>query len=55
MHKMPILAAILLLAAGPALADEGMWTFDNFPRQAVRERYGALARFHSLQSRRLGL
>ncbi|MFO1355508.1 MAG: S46 family peptidase [Gammaproteobacteria bacterium] len=40
MHKMPILAAILLLAAGPALADEGMWTFDNFPRQAVRERYG---------------
>jgi len=40
MHKMPILAAILLLAAAPALADEGMWTFDNFPRQAVRERYG---------------
>src|ERR1700729_1492490 len=35
----------LLLAACaaslPALANEGMWTFDNFPASAVRQRYGA--------------
>jgi hypothetical protein len=28
------------LAAGAAAADEGMWTFDNFPRELVLERYG---------------
>lgn len=29
------------LACGlPALADEGMWTFDNFPRERVRSQYG---------------
>ncbi len=35
-------AAILALAvsAFPARADEGMWTFDNFPKQAVKARYG---------------
>jgi hypothetical protein len=30
-----------LAAALPALADEGMWTFDNFPADAVRKTYGA--------------
>src|SRR5436190_1296070 len=30
----------LVLAAGAASADEGMWTFDNFPRELVRERFG---------------
>jgi hypothetical protein len=29
------------LAAVPAFADEGMWTFDSFPSSAVRQRYGA--------------
>ena len=29
------------LAALPAFADEGMWTFDNFPSSAVKQRYGA--------------
>jgi hypothetical protein len=36
-------AAVLLtgaLAAAPALADEGMWTFDNPPVRQLRERYG---------------
>ena len=37
--------AILLLAAcaaiAPAHADEGMWTFDNFPSAAVKQVYGA--------------
>jgi Peptidase S46 len=30
----------LLLVAGFARADEGMWTFDNFPSAKVKERYG---------------
>src|SRR5579862_194619 len=30
----------LALAAGPALADEGMWTFDNFPVDGVKQAYG---------------
>ena len=32
--------AAMLLAMSSALADEGMWTFDNFPRQLVRDRLG---------------
>ncbi len=35
------LFALLLGAALPALADEGMWTFDNFPAAAVKAKYGA--------------
>lgn len=35
------LLALLLGAAMPALADEGMWTFDNFPAATVKEKYGA--------------
>jgi hypothetical protein len=37
-------AAVLLFtvsAIGPALADEGMWTFDNFPAAKVQAAYGA--------------
>ncbi|MCA1621904.1 MAG: S46 family peptidase [Acidobacteria bacterium] len=38
------LAALLLLAAtlgpAPALADEGMWTFNNLPRAEIKKRYG---------------
>ena len=30
----------LLLLAGSVRADEGMWTFDNFPSSKVRQRYG---------------
>jgi len=33
------LAAVVLVAA-PALADEGMWTFDNPPVKQLKERYG---------------
>jgi hypothetical protein len=35
---------LLVLACAvcwPALAEEGMWTFDNFPVEAVRQTYGA--------------
>jgi len=32
--------ALALAASSPALADEGMWTFDNFPSRKVGEKYG---------------
>jgi hypothetical protein len=39
-----ILRATLLLTvvsiAAPALADEGMWTYDNFPTAKIRAKYG---------------
>lgn len=41
----PVLAVLAtlstLLAAPPARADAGMWTFDNFPAAAVKDQYGA--------------
>jgi hypothetical protein len=30
----------MLAVLTPALADEGMWTFDNFPSQALKQKYG---------------
>ena len=39
MHKPTVLLLSLALAS-PALADEGMWTFDNFPSAAVKQKYG---------------
>jgi hypothetical protein len=38
MYRSWLLTAICA-ACLPALADEGMWTFDNFPRDAVQARY----------------
>lgn len=35
-----VLACVLALAAVPALADEGMWTFDNPPLAQLQARYG---------------
>ncbi len=35
-----ILSACLPIAATVALADEGMWTIDNFPADAVADKYG---------------
>ena len=35
-----VLAATLLLAAGPAPADEGMWAFEHPPIAQIRERHG---------------
>jgi hypothetical protein len=34
------LLAACLAGGGPVLADEGMWTFDNFPSAAVAKTYG---------------
>ncbi|GAC1670045.1 MAG: S46 family peptidase [Steroidobacteraceae bacterium] len=36
-----ILFALACLLAVPAFADEGMWTFDDFPAGAVQQSYGA--------------
>ncbi|HSD74082.1 MAG TPA: S46 family peptidase [Steroidobacteraceae bacterium] len=33
-------ALMLLAMSGVALADEGMWTFDHFPKELVREKLG---------------
>jgi hypothetical protein len=35
-----LMLMMALTAAAPALADEGMWTFDNFPAATVRKTYG---------------
>ena len=35
------LLALACLAVLPVFADEGMWTFDNFPSSAVKQHYGA--------------
>ena len=35
-----VVALIAALAPAAALADEGMWTFDNFPSAAVKAKYG---------------
>jgi hypothetical protein len=39
LRKLTVL--VLLLAAIPALADEGMWTYHDFPRALVKKEYGA--------------
>jgi hypothetical protein len=38
MKRLVVLAA--LVGALPALADEGMWTYNNFPSAKVKEKYG---------------
>ena len=35
-----VAAAVTGATATPARADEGMWTFDNFPIQTVNSKYG---------------
>src|ERR1700692_3992653 len=35
-----ILLALACMAALPSFAEEGMWTFDNFPSATVKEHYG---------------
>src|SRR3569623_1813565 len=38
--KILSLTTILSAASAPARADEGMWTFDNFPSAKVKAAYG---------------
>ena len=40
MHRFLAFFAILFVSASPALADEGMWTFDAFPAAAVEKAHG---------------
>ena len=40
MRRKLLLASLFLSAAVPAFADEGMWTFDNFPAAQVKQKYG---------------
>ena len=35
-----VAACISLFLAAPSHADEGMWTFDNFPAEKVANAYG---------------
>ncbi len=39
MRRVCLLTACLIVSL-PALADEGMWTFDNFPNDRVKKQYG---------------
>ena len=49
-----LVASFVALTAGTAAADEGMWTFDNFPKDLVRERYGVRIDDAWLERVRLG-
>ncbi len=40
MATLGAVSAILSVGSTPAKADEGMWTFDNFPIQTVNTKYG---------------
>ncbi|MET0401922.1 MAG: S46 family peptidase [Cystobacter sp.] len=40
MKRLLLLTASLLGAAAPASADEGMWTYNNFPSATVKAKYG---------------
>ena len=52
-----IRVSLLLAAASitaPALADEGMWTYDNFPTAKMRAKYGWAPDAAWLEHARLG-
>ncbi len=36
-----LLGLLIVLAAAPAFADEGMWTFHDFPAALLKQKYGA--------------
>ena len=38
--KLILSALTVLLAASAARADEGMWTYNNFPKEKVKQKYG---------------
>ncbi|MHB8872320.1 MAG: S46 family peptidase, partial [Myxococcaceae bacterium] len=40
MKRLPLVVVAAVLAASAARADEGMWTFNNFPSAKVKEKYG---------------
>jgi hypothetical protein len=40
LHAALLALSLLAVPGRAALADEGMWTFDNFPKAAVKEKHG---------------
>src|SRR5882757_3604911 len=40
MRLQRLVTILFLSTIMPALADEGMWTFDNFPAAQVKQKYG---------------
>jgi V8-like Glu-specific endopeptidase len=38
--KRAVLSLLVVALCAPMAADEGMWTFDSFPRVAVKQKYG---------------
>ena len=38
--KRAVLSLLVVALCAPMAADEGMWTFDSFPRAAVKQKYG---------------
>lgn len=42
MHRLVLITSVLIavLFTGSAQADEGMWTLNNFPSAAVKQKYG---------------
>ncbi len=53
MKRIALLAVSAALAALPARADEGMWTYDNFPAAKVGKKYGFTPDAKWLESARL--
>jgi len=41
MRRLLSIALACAAVIGSARADEGMWTYDNFPSAMVREKFGA--------------
>jgi hypothetical protein len=52
-RRLPLFTLVLWAAASTARADEGMWTFNNFPTDAVQKKYGFRATPEWLDSVRL--
>ena len=40
MKRFTAITLAALITAAPAMADEGMWTYDNFPSASVEKKYG---------------
>ena len=52
MRRLVVLVSVLAMSA-VAAADEGMWTFDNVPRDAISKKYGFQLRSDSDENRRI--
>src|SRR5688572_29042814 len=40
MKRLPLVLALIALSLTSTAADEGMWTFDNVPKDAIAKKYG---------------